>query len=207
MRHVTAAALVLLLLLAIGSVFAEKAIVSKEPIDPESKREVTTDLPLSQHLKNKTSPRGEGCCVWASIDMASRWHNYPPMIGVLDDRLGGATSSLVNACFKRRAPGFSGYVQASGTETEKLLDWAFKTNRLPCVTYGYGERYGGRIAHMVCLFHLDPAGPGARACVMDNNFPGTYEWMSREEFFRRHRLGGAWAFAYLLPPPPPPLAK
>lgn len=181
----------------------EKAVVSKEAIDPVSKREVQCDLPVSQHLKNKTSPRGEGCCTYASADMAARWHNFPPMIGVLDDRLGGGTPSTMDAAFKRRAPGFKDYVQATGMETEKVLDWAMKTNRLACVTYGFGERYRGRIAHMVNLAHLDPAGPGARAAIIDNNFPGTWEWMSRDEFFRRHRLGMAWCMVYLLTPPPP----
>lgn len=181
----------------------EKAVVSKEAIDPVSKREVQCDLPAARHLKNKTSPRGEGCCTYASADMAADYHNFKPMIGVLNDRLGGGTPSTMDAAFRRRAPGFKEYVQATSTETEKILDWAMQTNRIACVTYGYGERYGSRIAHMVNLLHLDPPGPGARACILDNNFPGTWEWMSRDEFFRRHRSGMAWAMVYLLPPPPP----
>jgi hypothetical protein len=73
---------------------------------------------------------------------------------------------------------------------------------LPCVTYGYGERYGsGTIYHMVALLHLDDS----LACVLDDNFPGTYEWMSRAEFLKRwkHPSGSGWAVVLLLPPPPP----
>lgn len=185
-----------------------QAKVSKEPIDPETRREVMLDLPLQEHLKNL--PNGGGCCVWASLDMMSRWHDFKPMIGVLQDRLGGANASHVKKCFDRRAKGFTNYVQAEGSKTEEVLDWCFRTGRIPGVTYGFGERYvgsrnpSGRISHMVILLHLDkPTASNPRACVLDNNFPGTYEWMNREEFFRRHRLGGAWCVALIVPPPPP----
>lgn len=187
---------------------ATKATVSNVPLDPETQREVQCDLPRSQHLRNL--PDGGGCCVFASIDMMSRWHNFHPMIGVLQDRLGGGWPQLVTKTFQRRAPGFTGYVQAEGSQTEQVIDWAMRTNRIVCVTYGYGERYqgsfnpSGQISHMVIFLHMDPENtPNARACVLDNNFPGTYEWMPRAEALRRHRLKGAWAIALLLPPPPP----
>lgn len=179
------------------------ATVSKEPIDPGTSREVMMDLPRHQMLRNL--PNGGGCCVWASIDMMSRWQNFTPMIGVLNDKLGPANADDVVKAFKRRAPGFQGYVQATGPKSVPLIDWAMKTGRIAAVTYGYGERYGQNIRHMVIVVHLDPEGtPNARACVMDNNFPGSYEWMPRNEFIRRHQLMGAWTVV-LLPPPPPPV--
>jgi hypothetical protein len=70
------------------------------------------------------------------------------------------------------------------------------------VTYGYGERYRMQtIAHMVNLVHLDQKW----AAILDNNFPGTYEWMPREEFLKRwaHPGGQGWAYVMLAPPPPP----
>ena len=174
-------------------------------VDPLTKREVAIDLPEDRHIRNTTHPRtGSGCCVFASLDMASDWHNFLPMRGVLQDRLGGGWPAFVTKTFARRAPGFSDFVQAEGSKTEDVIDWAFRTGRMPCVTYGYGPRYGGKINHMVVLLHLDPPGtPNARACVLDNNFPKTWEWMSRDEFFKRHRTRGAWVMCYLLPPPPP----
>lgn len=177
-------------------------VPAKGAIDPKTGKPVALDLPDDRHLRNL--PNGGGCCVFASLDMAADWHHFAPMQGVLQDKLGGGWPALVTKTFSRRAPGFNGYVQAEGSKTEEVLDWAFRTGRLPSVTYGYGPRYSGRINHMVCLLHLDPAGtPDARACVLDNNFPKTWEWMSREEFFKRHRASGAWAVCYLLPPPPP----
>lgn len=194
----------------VGGVFGvgEMAKVATEPTDPATHREVMTDLPRHQHLRNL--PNGGGCCVWASHDMMSRYHAFRPMIGVLNDKLGGATPQDVERCFKRRAPGFSNYVNVQGKDTVELMDWAMRTGRMVCVTYDYGERYkspgnpSGNIAHMVCLLHLDPADvENPRACILDNNFPGTWEWMSRTEFLRRHQRRFPWAVAYLLPPPPP----
>lgn len=186
-----------------GVGLAGPAKVSKEPIDPETQREVMLDLPASQHLKNVRGKRGEGCCVWASSDMMARWMNFGPMIGVLQDRLGGGYPQLVDVTIARRAPGFRAYAQAEGAKSVELMDWAVRTGRIPCVTYGYSERMG-RGPHMVILVHLDPAGGTTpRACVVDNNYPGTWEWMSREDFLTRHRTFGAWSYSLTISPPPP----
>ena len=85
------------------------------------------------------------------------------------------------------------------------LDKAMNEGAMVCVTYGYGERYRelgqSTIYHMVNLVLLD----SEDACILDNNFPGTYEWMSREEFKRRwvHPDGRGWMITFLAPPPPP----
>jgi hypothetical protein len=93
------------------------------------------------------------------------------------------------------------YVQYEGNDPA-ILDLAIKTGRIVSVTYGYSERYGGRVAHMTNLVHIDDK----NACVLDNNFIGEnqLEWMSRAEFLRRWKLGGnGWAVIILNPPPPP----
>lgn len=170
--------------------------------DPATGRPLMIDLTRSQHLKNL--PDGGGCCVFASMDMNARWLDLEPLIGVLNDRLGGGYPQKVDEVIARRWPGFTAYAQGEGEPGVRLMDWALRTGRAACVTYGYGERYGSRISHMVLLVHLEPEGPNARAAILDNNFPGTYEWMSRREFLRRWRLGGGgWSYCFFSAPPPP----
>ncbi len=168
---------------------------------PEFKGTGTTaDLPTSQHVKNRAAA-GLGCCVFASMDMAARCQNVRPLIGVIDKiKVGGGWPEKVDSVIKENAPGFSEYVQYSGKDPG-ILDQAMAEGRPCCVTYGYSERYRSSIQHMVLLVHLDQN----LACIIDNNFPGTYEWMSRDEFLYRwvHPNREGWAYVFLVPGPPP----
>lgn len=164
--------------------------------------EIQIDLPGLQHVKNFGAPAdGKGLCVFASMTMAGRWHNVRPLFDVIHRvNEGGGWPEKVDQVLRRHAPALK-YVQYEGTDPA-ILDKALAEGRIACVTYGYGERYGMQtIYHMVCLVHLD----ARYAAVLDNNFPGTYEWMSREEFLRRwvHPGGKGWAYVMLAPPPPP----
>jgi hypothetical protein len=164
--------------------------------------EVQVDLPASRHVRNFGAPAdGKGLCVFASMDMAADWHDIDALVGVIRKvREGGGWPEKVDRVIAETAPGVE-YVQYEGTDPA-ILDKALAEGRIACVTYGYGERYGMEtIYHMVCLVHLDDR----RAAILDNNFPGTFEWMSREEFLRRwvHPSGQGWAYVFLAPPPPP----
>ena len=164
--------------------------------------EVQIDLPNAEHVKNFGAPAdGKGLCVFASMSMAARWHHVRELADVIHKvNQGGGWPEKVDGVFKEHAPGLK-YVQYEGTDPA-ILDKALAEDRPACVTYGYGERYQMQtIYHMVMLVHLD-----ARvAAVLDNNFPGTYEWMTRDEFLRRwvHPSGKGWAYVMLAPPPPP----
>lgn len=164
--------------------------------------EVAVDLPVEQHVRNIGAPAdGKGLCVFASIDMAARWHNMPELIDVLHKiREGGGWPEKVDAVMKDLAPGRK-YVQYEGTDPA-ILENAIGIRAPACVTYGTGERYDSKtIYHMVLLVHLDQKW----ACIVDNNFPGTFEWMPRDEFLSRwkHPSGQGWAIVFLAPPPPP----
>lgn len=172
------------------------AVVAKEGIDPVTKREVICDLPADQHLRNIRGRNGQGCCVYASGEMMARFFDFRPLYGVLKEGLGGANDGDVERMFKRKAPGFKDYVQAQGKSSVDMLDWAMRTGRLACVTYG--------AAHMVILVHMDAANvENPRACIVDNNQPRVWQWMSRAEFLAKHSQGGAWSYCLILPPPPP----
>lgn len=164
--------------------------------------EVTIDLPRDQHVRNFGAPKdGQGLCVFASMDMAARWHNLKPLIDIIHKIPdGGGWPEKVDKVIRKHAPDAQ-YVQYEGTDPA-ILDQAMAEGAPACVTYGTGERYGGQtIYHMVLLCHLD----SATACIIDNNFPGTYEWMTRKEFLERwtHAGGSGWSFVFLEPPPPP----
>jgi hypothetical protein len=179
--------------------YAESAVVDGQAHEGV---EIQIDLPAGQHVKNFGAPAdGKGLCVFASMTMAARWHHVRELADVIrkiDE--GGGWPEKVDGVFKEHAPGLE-YVQYEGTDPA-ILDKALAEDRPACVTYGYGERYGMQtIYHMVLLVHLD----AHWAVVLDNNFPGTYEWMPRAEFLRRwvHPSGKGWAFVMLAPPPPP----
>ncbi len=184
---------------AIGQNYYEKATVGGPTFEGT---ELAVDLPVSQHVKNFGAPKdGKGLCVFASMTMAARWHNLAALSDIIHklDK-GGGWPEKVDQVIKQYAPGVK-YVQYEGTDPA-IMDKAIADGIPACVTYGYGERYGMQtIYHMVLLVHLDKK----NAAILDNNFPGTYEWMSREEFLKRwvHPTGKGWALVMLEPPPPP----
>jgi hypothetical protein len=164
--------------------------------------EIAVDLPIEQHVKNFGAPKdGKGLCVFASMSMGARWHNVEVLSDIIHKIMeGGGWPEKVDEVFKKYAPDVK-YVQYEGVDPA-ILDRALSNNIPACVTYGYGERYGmSTIYHMVLLVHFDHE----KAVILDNNFPGTYEWMSREEFLRRwvHPGGKGWAYVILEAPPPP----
>jgi hypothetical protein len=169
---------------------------------------VQCDLPDAEHLRNKGGSDGAGLCVFTSIDHAARWQNVPALVGFRDfmtDFPGGGYPTKVDHFLPRMAKSKNlpvpEYVQDTRGDVG-LMELALKTGRMVCVTYGYSPRYGGRIAHMVNLVHLDDKW----AVVLDNNFPGRtrYEWVERDEFLRRWRMGGGgWSLVLLNSGPPP----
>jgi hypothetical protein len=184
---------------AVAQDYRDKAVVDGPVHDNV---EVICDLPATQHVKNFGAPKdGKGLCVFASMSMLARWHHVLPLTDVINKvQEGGGWPEKVDGVLKQYSPGTK-YIQYEGTDAA-ILDEAFAERRAACVTYGYGERYNNQtIYHMVLLVHFDKD----LACIVDNNFPGTYEWMSRKEFLRRwkHPDGKGWAYTFLVPPPPP----
>lgn len=181
---------------------AERATIGG-PTGPDG-TEVVCDMPAMEHIRNVGGRDGAGLCVFTSIEHSGRWQNCEELRGFqakMKSELGGGFPAKVDIMMKKYAP-TAKYVQYSGNDPA-ILDLAMKTGRMPSVTYGFSERYGGRVYHMVNLVHMD----GNVACVLDNNFIGAdkLEWMSRGEFLRRWKLGGGGWTVILLSAPPPPV--
>jgi hypothetical protein len=213
----------LLLAILVTSVATAQAPVgaftpSTIPVSPAGVRAVV-DLPASQHMRNtggmgRRGPgTGAGLCVFTSIVHSARWQNILDLEGFrkwMESKPGGGYPAKVDAmlsqwCKEKGVP-VPAYVQHTGGD-DAFLELAIRTGRCPCVTYaGSDDFYGRQVAgpaaidHMVNLIHLDESS----ACILDNNRPGVFLWMTRKEFETRWRdRGGGWAIVFLDAPPPP----
>jgi hypothetical protein len=189
-----------------------KITPSKTPTSPHGIRALC-DFPVALHMKNTGGSdgpfgpgSGSGLCVWTAIEMQARWQNVRTLDGLqkwMTYRPGGGWPSKVVRMLKQfcdeKKVAVPRYVQHTGGDLA-FLDLALKTRRFAGVTYsGRDDFYRGRISHMVNAAHLDTN----VACIVDNNRPGTFLWMTRAEFASRWREIGGWAVVLLDAPPPP----
>jgi len=170
--------------------------------------EVQVDLPEEMWKHNVTS-RGQGCCVFRSIDHAAHWQNVPELWGFPEwlQKKGlsgggypGNVTERIKAICKERGVPETPYIQYEGGKDTTILELALATGRLPGITYDGmdGVHYHGRIAHMTNLAYLDDK----MAAILDNNFPpDKLLWMSRADFLKRW---SGWAVILLAPRPPAP---
>lgn len=143
-------------------------------------------VPGEWHVKNRGGSDGAGLCVYASCRHTGLVQSDPVFSGMFEwmfTRPGGSYPAKL-------AKSIQDYAKEKGLTPPKvlqvehadfdLLKKACASGRLPGVTYSRSPtgRYGGaRIAHMVSLPHCD----GVLCAVLDNNYPGSYEWMTAEE--------------------------
>lgn len=178
----------------------------KHPVSPDGVRAVC-DVPVSQHIRNKGGSDGAGLCVFTSMQLAADWQELPFMADFqrwMTRRPGGGYPEKVDRMLKKycqeKGVPVPPYIQHTGGD-ESVLELALKTGRMPCITYGgRDDFYRSGIYHMVNLVHLD----SKTACIVDNNRPGTFLFMTRAELLQRWRsMDGGWTFVFLASPPPP----
>jgi hypothetical protein len=172
--------------------------------------EIDLDLPSRLHVRNRGGSDGLGLCVFASMRHSGLWADEPVFAALFEwmfTRPGGGYPDKVERMVTRyctlEGKPVPPYVQVEGRDLE-ILQRAVRAGLMPGVTYYRSPtgRYGGRrIPHMVSLV---AAGEKWWA-ILDNNFPGTIEWMSRDEFLRSYTDGASkgWAIIPLTPGPPP----
>jgi hypothetical protein len=171
--------------------------------------EVQNDLPRELHLRNRGGSDGAGLCVFASIQHSAHWQDVPQLQRLFEwmqKRPGGGWPKKVDRMIaelcKEQCQPRPDYIQIQGRDLE-ALKLACRTGRIPAVTYNFSPtgRYGGaRIAHMVTLLHADDR----HFAILDNNFPGTIEWMTPAEFARVYAgRGQGWSVILLGEGPPP----
>ena len=191
--------------MALALFTASVAATVSGPTAPDG-TEVQNDLPQDLQVKNRGGSDGAGLCVFASLKHSAVWQEVTPLKEIFEYMFnypGGGYPEKVDKvikdiCQKKGVP-VPPYIQVQGGDIE-ILKLACKTGRIPGVTYSFSPsgRYGGRrIAHMVTLLSADDK----NFCVLDNNFPKTYEWMTPQEFSRTYAPG--WAVIFLDSGPPP----
>lgn len=177
---------------------------------PDGTVEIAADLPARLHLKNIGGSDGAGLCVFTSLSHSALWQGIAVLCDFRDwmhKYPGGGYPQKVSAKIKQicaeRGVAEPSYIQVQGADIE-ILKLACKSGRMPGVTYSYSPtgRYGGQgIDHMVSLVYCDDRW----AAVLDNNYPGSYEWMPTATFRQVYtRRGGGWAVIFLAPMPPAP---
>ncbi len=181
------------------------------PIHPDGS-EVQIDLPRERHQGNRAGVDGAGLCVFTSIAMAADWAHELALVDFAEYMTrypGGGYPQKVTECITRRCRELNQpeppYLQIQGNDLE-LIALAVERGHMACVTYGLSPtgRYNGRrIAHMVNVVAAR-AGPERHWAILDNNFPGSIEWMSEAAFHQAYTaLGEGWAVILLAPGPPP----
>jgi hypothetical protein len=160
-------------------------------------------LALPTRTRNISS-KGAGCCVFRSIDYASRLQNVPALHGmpewmVQSGIVGGGYPSKVDELIPKiaqaRGVPAPAYVQYEGRESLPVIELALRTGRATSITWGGN--------HMLSCVYLD----GSQAAIVDNNSPDKVQWFSRAEFQKRHQAGGSgggWVVVLLAAAPPPP---
>jgi hypothetical protein len=142
------------------------------------------DLPEAMRTKNYKG----GSCVHASTINCFKWHGLDEM-----------------AEWWRQNHGYGEYAERLARKMDEqglkfayvtngdpaFIEWAMRTRR--CCGIGY------KPSHAINLVGLTKT----HAILLDNNATHRYEYVPREEFFRRWKGFGGWAWALVYDPPAP----
>lgn len=154
------------------------------------------------HRQNEGGSDRQGLCVIASVETNGKHQGVPGvdrLFPIAKTRPGGYSPDKLQRLLDEVLPDekWASYV---GTNTAVLDD--LSARGLPIgATMNTGELYRWQpIHHMVSLVHFNSNQD--RACVVDNNKPRVFSWMTAREFARRWIDGGTdWAFVWTRRPP------
>lgn len=180
---------------------------------------VKADAPIEKESRQQnigSEVDGAGLCVIASCVMILRDVGEPELAAYFWERAkkepGGYDPGKLKQLFDevkdpQKCPQFKGKVFdydfcTSGDWVAWARKWISRGYSLG-ITYGRGDRYPNRIAHMVVLEHIDPTGEWGLIC--DNNFVdgsvtrdtrGPRSWIRMSELKARvEMMGGPWCVA------------
>lgn len=182
------------------------------PLHP-SGAEVDIDYPEKRHLRNKVGSDGAGLCVFTSVEMAADWANETSLLGFRDwmtRRPGGGypekLDRMIAEICRERGVAAPKYIQFTDGDINIVAE-AVKNGHMVAVTYGLSPtgRYGGGIIYHMVNCVAARVGPEKLWAILDNNFPGTIEWMTERQFERAYNATGSpgWCVVLLRPGPPP----
>lgn len=145
--------------------------------------------PAKDRQKNWLGNKREGSCVWASTITLLRWQGrYNTAYYIRNKYENGEWPD--DWARKMESEGLRYAFVTNGDV--KFLEWACRTRRGAAVTI-----MGG--AHMVNLVHLD----SNSACLLDNNNPVRYRWVSRAAFLAEWKASHGWGLSVVYTPAAP----
>lgn len=167
--------------------------------------EAYVPIPPELHIRNEGSAvDGYGLCVGSSILINGAYQGVPGMEQgkqsewwrYLKSRPGGSYPGKLEADLRKMYPDEK-WVSWVGDVTDLIAEYTRKGYPV-AATMNTGQLYNWQgIHHMVSLVHLDDQ----YACVVDNNDPGKYHWMSADDYKRRFVDGQTgWLFVWLRDP-------
>jgi hypothetical protein len=134
---------------------------------------------------NLRTADGGSVPMWACLTNSSRWAG----LGDLPRRSlyqSGDWPTRIGLFLKNSA-----FTQDDGPNSLGLMDRALAVNLMPSVSVVSLPRYRcAEITHAVNVVYADShERPDAQVCIVDPNFPGQLEWLSRP-YFETHCFGG-----------------
>lgn len=145
--------------------------------------------PTQDRQKNWRGNKNEGSCVWASTITLLRWQGRYATAEKIRRKYGNGEWPD-DWMAKMEAEGLRYSLVTNGDVS--FLETACHTRRGAAVTI-----MGGK--HMVNLVHLDDKW----ACLLDNNDPGSYHWVSRASFLAEWKASYGWALTPIYTPAAP----
>lgn len=165
----------------------------------------TVNLPKSLWKQNWAFTPKQGSCAHASAMMLWRWQGQIAWSNYWGQKYyhGEYAERFHDRCDQEGVT----YCDTYGEGDVSHLEWAIRTRRGAIVAVSNGRLYGynvDKIAHVVCLVHLDAKWAG----ILDNNDtgqgPGNVTWVPRDAFLNDWLNFGSWAWTPVSTPPAPP---
>ena len=193
----------LLVLVLAGNVWAASVGGDKDPNGVY----LQCPLPVDLRKKNVGGSDGAGLCVFTSIEYAALYQDVYQLKEFqkwMRSHPGGGYPEKVDRMIEKlcQEKGWPKprYIQNTTGDLDILIR-ACRSGRPPGITYSFspsGRYGGGKIAHMVSLFHATGDWWG----IADNNYPNEIEWLTTEEFVRTFGGKSGWSVILLQPGPP-----
>jgi hypothetical protein len=187
-----------LLLLAIPAMAHAQAVEHPTRVPSYRGTPANAPIPPAMHWRNEGGSDGAGLCVISSLKINGNYQGVPDLDElwrVAKSRPGGYSPTKLEDLLAQVMPDekWASYVGTDPTVLHRLSGMGYPIGS----TMNTGELYNyGRIHHMISLVHFDRERD--LACVVDNNQPGIYSWMTTREYLSRWVDGGTgWAFVWL----------
>lgn len=170
----------------------------REPVFRDG-TQMSAPVKVEDHQQNTGGSDGAGLCVIASITMAGRSLGIEEVESLWEQAKkepGGYWPEKFDKLVKRVCPDLR-YAHVVGADYETLKRLSDEGIGFG-ITMDTGELYGYKsIEHMVYGGHFDDR----LACFIDNNNPGFYTWVSKDEWKRRSTMNRGEFWALILSPP------